>query len=376
MPARLTLHFPSAPARELVLPEGRETVVGRGAECGLVVDDDRVSRRHAALSPAASGWTVADLGSKNGTLVDGVPVAAGRPAPLSPAAPSWISFGGVVARFETLSGPVEALPEARLRRLTSALLTSAPEIRRDLDPTVGLRELLSRVVASMLALANAERGFLLLAGTDGSLEVAARSGLSWDDLRAAEFGGSVGAVQRTLASGRAVVSTDVRADAELGARASIVGSGIRALLCVPVQALDRRIGVLYADSRRPGAAFTELDVELLEALAGQAGLAIAVARLDGELRGLAERLAVAGKGAGEGAEEGARALGPRLSGEITAILDRALKDARLPEARPAASVASIAGVGGIAGIAGPPTRALADTWHGLVAAHAALGTPA
>jgi putative methionine-R-sulfoxide reductase with GAF domain len=349
-------------------------VVGRGAECGLVVDDDRVSRRHAALTPAASGWTVADLGSKNGTLVDGVPVAAGRPAPLSSAAPSWISFGGVVGRFEILSGPVEALPEARLRRLTSALLTSAPEIRRDLDPTVGLRELLSRVLASMLTLANAERGFLLLTGTDGSLEVAARSGLSWDDLRAAEFGGSVGAVQRTLASGRAVVSTDVRADAELGARASIVGSGIRALLCVPVQALDRRIGVLYADSRRPGAAFTELDVELLEALAGQAGLAIAVARLDGELRGLAERLAVAGKGAGEGAggqaEEGARALGPRLSGEITAILDRALKDARLPEARPAASI------GGIGGIAGPPTRALADTWHGLVAAHAALGTPA
>jgi GAF domain-containing protein len=154
------------------------------------------------------------------------------------------------------------------------------------------------VVASTLSLANAERGFLLLAGEDGELSVAARSGLSRDDLRSSEFGGSVGAVEQALASGRPVVRTDVRADAELGARASVVEGGIRALLAVPVQALDRQIGVLYADSRRPGAAFTELDVEILGELAAQAGLAIAVARLNGELKGLAEQLA---KGTGEAA---------------------------------------------------------------------------
>jgi len=290
MPARLTIHFPSAPARELVLPEGRETIVGRDPECGVAVADDRVSRRHAALTPGPSGWTIADLGSKNGTLVDGVPVATGRLAE-----PSWISFGGLLARFET--GPAEALQEKRQRRLTTVL-----EARRDLDPAVGLRALLTRVVTSTLDLADAERSFLLLAGADGELSVAARSGLSWDDLRAAEFGGSVGAVERALATGQAVVSTDARADALLGARASIVGGGIRALLAVPVQTLDQRIGVLYADSRKPGAAFTELDVEILEALAAQAGLAIAVARLNGELRGLAEQLAQeAGAGPGEAA---------------------------------------------------------------------------
>jgi pSer/pThr/pTyr-binding forkhead associated (FHA) protein len=296
MPARLTIHFPSAPARELVLPEGRQTVVGRDPECGVVVADDRVSRRHAALSPGPSGWTLADLGSKNGTLLDGVPVATGRLSQQS-----WISFGGVVARFTAGAG--EAPHEERQRRLTTVL-----EARRELDPGVGLSELLSRVVASTLALANAERGFLLLSGADGELSIAARSGLSWDDLCAAEFGGSVGAVERALASGRPVVRADVRADAELGARASVVEGGIRALLAVPVQALDRRIGVLYADSRRPGAAFTELDVEILEELAAQAGLAIAVARLNGELKGLAEQLAQeSGEGAALGTWQGLRA---------------------------------------------------------------------
>ena len=338
MPARLTIHFPAAAARELILPERGETVVGRGPECGVVVEDDRVSRRHAALAAGPSGWTVADLGSKNGTLVDSVPVAAGQPGRL--AERSWISFGGLIARFEVVSGPVEALHEARLRRLTTAL-----EIRRTLDPAVGLRELLSRVVASMLAMTGAERGFLLLAGDDGELEVAARSGLSWDDLRSAELGASIGAVQRALESGRPVVSIDARADAELGSRPSVVHGGIRALLCMPVQALDHQIGVMYADSRQPGAAFTELDLEILEALAAQAGLAIAVARLDGELRGLAERLAR------EAGDEGSAALRARLAGQITAVLDRSLHGA------PAAAHAH---------------ASLDDTWHGLIAAHASL----
>jgi pSer/pThr/pTyr-binding forkhead associated (FHA) protein len=284
MPARLTIHFPRGPAREVILPEGRETIVGRGPECGVRVDDDRVSRRHAALASGSSGWRIADLGSKNGTQVDGVPVDPAKTASLGER--SWISFGGLIARFEAVEGTVEALQQERTRRMTTVL-----EAQRELDPGVGLKELLARVVASMLSLANAERGFLLLAGEGGALEVAARSGISWDDLRSAEFGGSVGAVERVLADGRPVVSSDAARDAELGGRASVVAGGIRALLCVPVQVLDRRIGVMYADSRKPGAAFTELDLEILEALAAQAGLAIEAARLNGELRGLAERIA-------------------------------------------------------------------------------------
>src|SRR4051812_242719 len=122
MPARLTIHFPAGPARELILPEGRETVVGRDPECGAVIDDDRVSRRHAVLTPGPSGWTVADLGSKNGTQVDGVPVETGRLAERS-----WISFGGLTARFEAVPGTVEALHAERLRRLTTVF-----EVRREL----------------------------------------------------------------------------------------------------------------------------------------------------------------------------------------------------------------------------------------------------
>ncbi|HEX7184914.1 MAG TPA: GAF domain-containing protein [Thermoanaerobaculia bacterium] len=315
MPARLTVHFPSRPARSYLLPDGCETVVGRDPDCGVALDDDRVSRRHAVLAPGASGWSIADLGSKNGTSVGGMPAESG-PSFLQER--SWISFGGLIARFETLSLPIdriERIDEERLRRLTTSL-----ELRRELNPGAGLGELLPRVVASMLELTNAERGFLLLASPAGDLEVAARSGISWEDLQAREFSGSLGAVQRVLANGCPVVSADALSDSELGERASVVATGIRALLCVPVRALDRLIGVMYADSRKPGAAFTELDLEILEALAAQAGLAIAVARLDVELKGLAHRIAEA-----PGADPGLR---ERLASEVSAVLERSLRVAR------------------------------------------------
>jgi hypothetical protein len=324
MPARLTVHFPSRPARALLLPDGRDTVVGRDPECDVVLDDDRISRRHAVLASDGTGWSVTDLGSKNGTLIDGLPVERGALQERS-----WISFGGLIARFESVPDAVERLAEERLRRVTTSL-----ELRRDLASGRGLAELLPRVVASMLELTNAERGFLLLAGPAGDLEVAARSGLAWEDFTAREFGGSLGAVQRVLASGEPVVSADASSDAELGARASVVATGIRALLCVPVRALDRLLGVMYADSRQPGAAFTELDLEILEGLAVQAGLAIAVARLDAELKGLAGRIATA-----PGADPGLR---ERLAGEVSAILERSL-----PVARPTSEWAGILAAHGV-----------------------------
>ena len=310
MPARLTVYFPASPARVYLLPDSRPAVVGRDPGCDVVLDDDRVSRRHATFVPQGAGWSVTDTDSKNGLLVDGLPLESG---PLKER--SWISFGGLIARFETLHEPVEKLEEERLRRLSTSL-----EIRRGLDPGLGLAGLLPRVVASMLELTNAERGFLLLAGPEGDLEVAACSGSSWEDFETHEFGGSLGAVQRVLATGGPVVSADARADAELGERPSILATGIRALLCVPVHALDRLIGVLYADSRQPGAAFTELDLEILQALAAQAGLALAVARLDSELKGLAHQIAET-----PGADPGTRA---RLALEVSTALERSLPAAR------------------------------------------------
>lgn len=69
----------------VVLPDdrritlGAETlVVGRSADNAIVFDDPNVSRRHAEIAPSAGGWVIKDLGSTNGTKVNGVVVSGER----------------------------------------------------------------------------------------------------------------------------------------------------------------------------------------------------------------------------------------------------------------------------------------------------------
>lgn len=65
----------------LVLPDGERiplgdqtAVIGRVDECTVTLDDPKVSRRHAEIRPAGDGYRLIDLGSTNGTEVNGRPV--------------------------------------------------------------------------------------------------------------------------------------------------------------------------------------------------------------------------------------------------------------------------------------------------------------
>jgi len=49
-------------------------VIGTEKSCDVVVTDTFVSRRHCSIAPVATGFAISDLGSKNGTLIDGVAV--------------------------------------------------------------------------------------------------------------------------------------------------------------------------------------------------------------------------------------------------------------------------------------------------------------
>lgn len=88
-PERAAPREPAAPAApsQLVVTEGslRGTtlslgqapiLVGRSPECTLVLTDDFASGRHARLFPSPQGWVVEDLGSTNGTQLNGVPLSS------------------------------------------------------------------------------------------------------------------------------------------------------------------------------------------------------------------------------------------------------------------------------------------------------------
>jgi pSer/pThr/pTyr-binding forkhead associated (FHA) protein len=57
-------------AGETFLLEHEQTTIGRSPECDIFLDDVTVSRRHAEFRRTAEGYTVADVGSLNGTYVN------------------------------------------------------------------------------------------------------------------------------------------------------------------------------------------------------------------------------------------------------------------------------------------------------------------
>ena len=80
--------------RLLVPPDGG--TVGRSRNCDVVLEDTGVSRRHAELRPGPDGWTVEDLGSTNGVLVNGVQIDGPHPIQTG----DRIELGSTEAVFE------------------------------------------------------------------------------------------------------------------------------------------------------------------------------------------------------------------------------------------------------------------------------------
>jgi hypothetical protein len=267
MPAKLTLHPPQRAPRLLILHDGENMEIGRDAACGLIVEDSRVSKRHARLRWTGGGWLLDDLGSTNGTTLNG--------APLSTASPElregdWICLGGLMALFEHLT----AAQAATLDSERLAQVQSSAEMRRRLGSELQPTDLLLRLLELAMEVATAERGFVLLAGAGGRLRPEVAVGFSVQDLREERFRGTVGAVKQALESGVLAIS-DAIADPLLGKRPSVVAEGIRSLACLPLRYGEKQLGVLYVDRRKPGPPFTILDVETLEILADRASALLA-----------------------------------------------------------------------------------------------------
>ena len=92
-----------------------EMIIGRGSASDLVIDDERLSRRHARLSAGDAAVLVEDLGSTNGTFVNDVKITGailakhGDIVKFDTCAYEVVVVGGVDATASTVSG--EAIPE-------------------------------------------------------------------------------------------------------------------------------------------------------------------------------------------------------------------------------------------------------------------------
>lgn len=121
-PSRAVLRGVSGPYFGKVVPVHGRIEIGRGAECGLVLDEPEMSRRHALIEVTPNEIYLRDLGSANGTFVNGVQV---RDAVLYPG--DQIAFDRNRFLIEAPGMPVRRL-EPRTPASTPAVEPRAPHL--------------------------------------------------------------------------------------------------------------------------------------------------------------------------------------------------------------------------------------------------------
>lgn len=275
MPVRLVAYPPDAAAITRWVDAGQRLRIGREPGCDLVLPHPSVSRAHAELVQADGRWRLSDLGSKNGTFIDGV-ASSGQPLPRS----AWLRLGDVHCEFEEFDEAQARTMRDRQqeRRALSMAATRRIAARHDAD------SLLDDVLRGVVELAGCSRGFMLLPG-NGDFVVCASLLLDPAAVDPSQFQGSVGAVQRSLESGRPVVVNHVDREPWLARRRSVAGSGLQSLVCLPLLDRGRTVGAIYADRREPGEPITDFDLELLGAFAESATLWLLARRAMQSLEG-------------------------------------------------------------------------------------------
>ncbi|MBS1249761.1 MAG: Oxoglutarate dehydrogenase inhibitor [Chloroflexi bacterium] len=134
--ARLMGNLPQEEPQTWVL-EGETTIIGRHPSAGIPLPLLAISRQHAQITNTPQGYFIEDLGSRNGTFVNGEPVGE-VPQPLS-AGDEIVLGGEVVLHFED---PLETINGKMLGRMegvwinpqTVAVWVDAKEVEPPLSP--------------------------------------------------------------------------------------------------------------------------------------------------------------------------------------------------------------------------------------------------
>lgn len=377
-PEPLRLEVTDTQGERTILVDKTPFNIGRRENNDLRLAGSEVSREHVVIEAVEGAWVVRDLASRYGTTVNEAPLTSHR---LKAGDKIRLGRGGgadILCHFgDETSSVSRSMTGARddLRQITALL-----EGFRSLGSGRVLQDVLALVLDAAIELSGAERAFIMMAGTGDALEFKLGRGRGKVPLNDATFGISRKIPEEVYRLGQTQVMADLLDGAFADVHQGTVALGIRNVVCVPLNAVlyvetadanteNRRIGVLYLDSREKGTLLSSSTKKALEAMASEASAAIQNAQL------YREKL-----------EKSKMEQEMRIAAEIQqALMPKPLANLRFAEAA-AASIAcrSIGGdffdyldfggkalgftLGDVAG-KGPPAALLSALMQGMFASH-------
>jgi sigma-B regulation protein RsbU (phosphoserine phosphatase) len=262
--------------------------IGRRETNDLRLAGSEVSRDHAEIILQENKFLLRDRNSRYGTYVNGEQVSERHLVHGDRVRLGRSGGAEMVFLLADSAPPVERATTTAVGdlRQIAALL----EGLRALGSGRVLDDVLSLVLDSAIEVSGAERGFIMRAGPTGELEFKMARGRGRTTLSGGSFATSRKIPEEVFRTGEPRIVADLLDGDLANVHMGTVALGIRNVLCVPLRLVryldkaeavgeERRIGVLYLDSREKGSLLSNSTRAALETLATEAAVAIENARL-------------------------------------------------------------------------------------------------
>ncbi len=275
----------------------KEISIGRDSSNDIWVADRALSRRHCLLVSQTDQVLLRDLGSKNGTLINGLPITEQvlRDGDQIAVGESVFVFQLKPAEVHLQKSPVEFSETGKIEyqvllrpedspHLQDAGAKDSPQssrITRDLNSLLkiasgigtirDLESLQWQLLGLIFDVVPAERGAVVLFNPAGDFNTA----VGWDRIHGPAHPVRVSRtlMQRVRTERVGVVVSDVSEDPRTAQSRSLKELQVHSVVCVPLIASPNVIGAIYLDSADPKSFFDETHLQMMTAIAGIASLA-------------------------------------------------------------------------------------------------------
>lgn len=301
--ARLTYKDAAGVSRNV--PLRHMMTVGRHPDQDIQILDRVVSKSHCSIEMRDGLFYVQDVGSRNGTYVNGVRISARR----SLSNGDEISIGSTRLKFiedrpeDSLRGRVtfhDSNQDTAIRSRVSgaheqgfqpaSMIENVETLRRDyeklriamaLQESLGLEldeeQLLDKILTKAFQIFPADRGVILMVDEEETLVPKVyknRKGKTGEHIRISQT-----ILAEVTEEKAAVLSHDAMSDDRFSNAHSIILEGIRSTVSVPLLYKDQLLGIIHLDSQNALGAFVEKDLQILTGFARQAAINIQHSKL-------------------------------------------------------------------------------------------------
>lgn len=302
--ANLVIKHPNGNSEEFQISRLR-TTIGRSARADICIPDAFASRLHAEVRQEGDAYWLLDLGSANGTRLNGAPATTMMPLTnggevqigetrikFDAGLRSQESFSStLISDFTESLDPSNTISLMGRRNPTTEILDSSFSSRTDLLGLIskvgvallsssGLDDTLNQVATLVFEAVPAERVVIMLRSDkpDEELQIkVARVRGSDDPINEVRISRAI--MNEVIENGKSVLTSDAQQDPRFASQ-TIILQGIRSVLAVPMSVDERHVfGIIYADSPTHESTFSTEHLDILTTLASVASIRVENASL-------------------------------------------------------------------------------------------------